>query len=59
MFVDSLPSFVCPRLKDIDVKCERDEYAKQHPQVKLGQYFIMMHKLHDICLTCANKYEGR
>ena len=59
MFSDSMNSFVCPKLRDMDVKCERAEYVAQHPQVKLGQYFMMMHKLHDLCLTCANKYGNR
>ncbi len=59
MFADNESLFVCPKLKGIDVKCERDEYVKQHEHVKLGEYLITMHKLHDICLTCANKYEGK
>ena len=56
MFADNRCLFVCPKLKNIDVKCERDEYIKQYGHIKLGEYLITMHTLHDICLSCSSKY---
>lgn len=60
MFVDNNTDFfICPRLTQKNIKCERDEYVKQHEHVKLGQYFITMHNLRNICLSCANRYSER
>ena len=61
MFIDNNTDFfICPILTQKNIKCERDEYIKQHSQVKSpGQHLITMHNLRNICLTCANRYSER